>query len=217
MQNLFLVSRGIIHPSLRARKHLFSLLSSSGTIAISARNAARATFSSLDPAETPAAILFYNRRVPAVGSDSKQEPGYDELLDSYLLAGGGLLIIGSSDLPQGNGCERFPRARVLIHQVNEFSRVFEGVGDFEFKDTVFTRTVAEGTEIQFTVSGPWPGDADSHHNEIPVVWTRYRGRGRLCYIGLELRAASLRHAGVRAIVLQAVEWLLLARRDSSSV
>ncbi len=221
MQSLFLVSRGIIRPSLRARAHLASMLSSYGTIALSARSAVRSTLSSLDPTETPAALLFYNRRAPANDGASKQEPDNEELLDAYLLAGGGLLVIGNADLPQGTNLERLPAAPILVHQVNEFSRVFDGIGDFELRDTVILRPVTDGMDIQFTASDSGAttqvGDSDTPGSMVPVIWTRYRGKGRLCYVGLELRAASLRHPAVREIVRQAVEWLLSSRRDASSV
>jgi hypothetical protein len=210
MQNLFLVSRGFIRPSLRVRTRLASLLSAQD-LNVSKRFLTRRLLERLDPAETEAVILL-SERVETEKVPEPAEPGNGELLDRYLLGGGGLLIVGGANAPDTPVAERRPVAPVNVRLANEFSRVYDGIGDFAVKDILFIRTPAEDVDVHFDVESTEAGG-----QPIPLVWTRYRGKGRLCCIGLSMRAASIRNPFVRKLIIQSVDWLLAGRRTEASV
>lgn len=211
MQNLFLVSRGFAGPSLRVRTRLASLLSNHG-LKVSKRSLTRGLLERLDPAETGAVILTCDR------SDREKRrqspgPGAGELLDRYLLGGGGLLIFGGADAPDAPLVERRPVAPLSARLANEFSRVYDGIGDFSVQDALFIRTLGESVDVHFDVesSGAPAGEP------APLVWTRYRGKGRLCCVGLGMRTSSIRNPVVQKLIVQSVDWLLAGRRADSSV
>lgn len=211
MQNLFLVSRGLTRPSLRVRTRLASLISTHG-FSVTKRFLTRGLLERLDPAETEAVVLLYDRPEPD-GSRQPSGPGTAELLDRYLLAGGGLLILGGAEAPDAPVAGRRPNASLNARLANEFSRVYDGIGDFVIQDTIFIRTPPENIDVHFDIASSQATEGDP----LPLVWTRYRGKGRLCCIGFGLRVSSVKNPLVQKLIVQSVNWLLAGRSTESSV
>ncbi|WP_455383046.1 hypothetical protein, partial [Salinispira pacifica] len=139
MENLFLVSRGLMGRSLRARARLASLLSDEHT-RVTKRTISSKLLSSLDPAEVGAIVIFCDAREGRAAPEGAA--GVAELIDRYLLAGGGVLALGPAELPESRAVERLRPTELHVHQTNEFSRVFDGIGNFELRDAVSIRLPA---------------------------------------------------------------------------
>lgn len=136
----------------------------------------------------------------------RRDPELPDAIDRYLLSGGGALLFG----PSLGACLALPPASITgarprhVSPATEFSRVFDEVPPFRIGEAPYLHAFeAGGVDVHFTAAGDEPG-----REAVPVVWTRYRGKGRLCCIGFGRTSRVFRTPEVAATVERALHWIL---------
>lgn len=203
-RSILYLSAGIVHPTLKARKHLRRLLVSFPTadIRVSANIEDLADLAKNDP---DAVVLYLH--YPA------DEPAVVAALDSYVRAGGNLLAIHGA-AASFKGSERYAallggrfrtHGRIGRFVVNPMAGKLEELRQnlsFGVVDELYIHQLVADRQVQYVVS--------ASHGEEPVVWVRKHGLGRVAYCALGHRSKIFRLVQVRTIIHGLLNWLLEA-------
>jgi len=197
---VLLVSAGLFHPSLPCRfwlrRALVSLPGYHFTRASSLEALPRLSLDSFR------AIVLY------VHHDTLSTAALD-CLDAYLGRGGGLLALHSAsasykeeiryhEILGGSFVTHGPVEGFSVQPSSPEDEVFCDIPPFSVRDELYRHEYNPANRIHFhTLVG---GERE------PVVWTRRRGEGRVCYCALGHTIGAVRHPHTWQILQQGLAW-----------
>jgi len=201
-RTVLVVSRGLVHPSARARSAFAAAIHGSGIHA--EFSASKRAFRALAPDRHAAAVAFFHAK-------SIKRPDLDAL-EAFVAAGGGLFAVHGALA----SFKREPRWAALLgasfagHERPTLLAVapsadpgpFAGIPAFAVVDELYRARPVGAIAPRFAAIVAAGGAAAE-----PVVWTRTQGRGRVCCCTLGHAAAALRLPSVRQIIARALAWV----------
>ncbi len=199
---VLVVSRGLVHPSPFSRAAFAAAIRGTGRAA--EFHAATRAFRALASDRYAAAVAFFHvGEIEAADLDA---------LEAFVDAGGGFFALHGAFA----SCKAEPRWAALLgaafdgHERPTMLAVgpsadpgpFAGLPAFALTDELY-RVRAVGPIVPRFSAIPARGGAAA----VPVLWTRTRGRGRICVCTLGHAAAALRHPAARQLVARALAWI----------
>lgn len=196
-KKILLVTDGIFHPPLLGRLRLHKMFSEMDGVSF-------AHISSLeklpsDLSSFSALVLHYHHKTISLSALEK--------LDTFVKNGGGILAIHAATasfkqtLPYfkilggrfiGHGkVERFQVERVK-------DGVFDGIDDFEVRDELYIHELEPSIEVHFT--------AKHEGKDVPVVWTRRYGKGKVCYAVPGHTTGTMYNVTYKQVLRRGLEW-----------
>jgi len=198
-RKILLVTDGLFHPPLRARRLLHSLFSEEPGSDV--RRIRSLEELPQDLAGFNALVLYFHHR--DISQDSLQR------LSDYVLRGGGLLALHSATasfkgrpayaaLVGGSFAGHGPVSELQCTLV-ENSRVFSGLPDFTVRDELYLHRFEPDIQTHYTCV---------HDGEqVPVVWTREHGQGRVCVAVPGHTVSAMRSPIYREVLLRGLAWV----------
>jgi type 1 glutamine amidotransferase len=198
---VLLVSDGLVHPSLLGRFWLRRALAALPGYRFR-RVASLESLVGLPPDSFRAIVLYVHHKTLS--------PAALERLDVFLSQGGGLLALHSAsasfedeprwhDILGGRFDHHGPVEEFVVQPVSSDDEVFGDIPGFSVRDELYRHAYDAGNQIHFcTVVGD---------EREPVVWTRYRGQGRVCYCALGHTASVMREPYVQQILQHGLGWV----------
>jgi type 1 glutamine amidotransferase len=198
---ILLVSAGLVHPSLLARFWLRRALAALPGIRFR-RAASLEALPGLPPGAFRA-IVFYAHHAAI-------SPAALECLDGFLQAGGGLLAVHSAsasfkeesryhDILGGRFVDHGPVEEFVVQPAAPNDEVFDGISAFSVRDELYRHEYDAANRIHFYTQ---VGD-----KREPVVWTRRRGQGRVCYCALGHTVSVMRQPPVHQVLQRGLAWV----------
>lgn len=199
---VLVVSRGLLHPSLRARSAFAAAVRSTG-IAAEFPASTRA-FRGLSPERYAAAVAFFHcKRMAATDIDA---------LEAFVAAGGGLFAVHGAlasfkNEPRwaallGAAFDGHERPTLLAATPATDPGPFAGIPAFAVTDELY-RIRPVGAIVTRFAAVPAGGGTPAS----PVLWTRSHGRGRVCCFTLGHAAAAVRNPSALEIITRALAWV----------
>ena len=196
MAQVLLISSGIVHPSLKAQRHLAAIISSLPRVELHHRYGLRG-LSALSSGRYAAAVLYYHRRnlsAPrlaalerSVTASFKKQGRYTQLL--------GGSFAGHSPVQE-------IRVRGGSAADTQGGPSFDEVPElFSVRDELYRHSFKAEVRVHFRAE-------DSEAREVPAVWSRTAGSGKVFYSVFGHTAASLAHPAVAGILRGGLKWLL---------
>jgi len=199
MKRVLLVSDGLVHPPVTARAALHRALSSLEGFSIRRAQTLEALPDHLDGLSA-LVIYIHHKRI----SDRALAA-----LAAFVSGGGGLLGVHSATASfKDQACYaeilggRFTghdKAQRFEITPQAHTGPFTGLPSFTIRDELYLHTLQPDIEVHFT--------STYRGQDIPVVWTRRHGQGKVCYAVAGHTAASLRHPSVREILTRGLAWV----------
>jgi len=194
-----LVSDGIVHPPLLARKALHKTLAElDGFEFRRLRSMEKLPGDLKDYAAM--VIYIHHKEISATALKA---------LDEFVSQGGGILGVhtATASFKQQLGYFEILGGRFTGHgPVEHFqvkpvanSDIFAGIPAFVVKDELYIHELEPGIETHFT--------ATHDGQEIPAVWTHRFGQGRVCYTVPGHRTASLLNPTFQKILQRGLAWV----------
>ena len=196
---VLLVSDGIVHPPLLARKALHKTLAELDGFEFRRLRSMEKLPSDL---KDYAAMVIYihHKEISATALQA---------LDEFVSKGGGILGVhtATASFKQQLGYFEILGGRFTGHgPVEHFqvkpvanSDIFAGIPAFVVKDELYIHELEPGIETHFT--------ATHDGQEIPAVWTHRFGQGRVCYTVPGHRTASLLNPTFQKILQRGLAWV----------
>ncbi len=195
-KHVLLISAGLIHPSVLARKRLFDIVSGMCTVVQT-------------PSIEGACILKRGIFDAAVIYLHRQKISDEALfaIESFTAHGGGLLGLHSAtaSFKQSRGWFNLIGGRFVSHEkIIPFTSTFSGSeiftpGSFTVSDELYIHETRPGIAVCYST--------EKDGKEIPVVWTQNYGKGRVCYIEPGHVAASLEVPEVETVIREGLSWV----------
>jgi type 1 glutamine amidotransferase len=199
---VLVVSRGIVHPSPFSRAALAAAVRNAG-FAVDVHASTRA-FRGLTPGRHAAAVAYFHEK--------RIDPRDLDALEAFVDAGGGLFalhgaIASFKSKPRwaallGAAFDGHERPTMLAVGPSADPGPFAGIPAFAVTDELYRIRTAGPLVARFSAIPAGGGLAAA-----PVLWTRTRGRGRICVFTLGHAAATLGHPAVRQVVARALAWV----------
>jgi type 1 glutamine amidotransferase len=194
------VSAGIVHPPLLARIWLGRLFSGLEGFQVLESRSIEA-LRQMDPSSLHCLVLYMHQK-----SISKAAL---EILDAYVSDGGGVLGIHSATASFKKSTAYFkilggrftghgPIERFEIRPCQDQDEIFGTIPPFAVKDELYIHELEPDIRVHFVT--------ERAGEEIPMVWTRRHGQGRVCYVEPGHRTASLRHPALQEILKRGLIW-----------
>jgi type 1 glutamine amidotransferase len=202
MKNILLVTDGIFHPPLMGRLRLHKMFSQMDGFSfkhISSLEKFPADLSSFS-----ALVLHFHHKT--ISSSAL------ERLDTFVKNGGGILAIHAATasfkqtLPYfkilggrfiGHGAvEKFQVERLEGSKTND---VFYGIDGFVVRDELYIHELESSIEVHFT--------AKHEGKDVPVVWTRQYGKGKVCYAVPGHTTGTMGNKTYQAVLKRGLEWV----------
>jgi type 1 glutamine amidotransferase len=198
MKRVLLVSDGLLHPPYFGRMALRDALAEMDgfefQVVRSMENLPKnlKDFSAL-------VVYVHHRRI----SD-----GALRALIDYVSGGGGLLGIHTAT---ASFKEQVPYFEILggrfvghgpvrsFEVMRARGDIFASIENFVVKDELYVHELQPGIEVHFT--------AKHEGREIPVVWTYRYGKGRICYVVLGHRTATMKHRAMQEVLRRGLTWV----------
>jgi uncharacterized protein len=195
-KNILLISAGLVHPGMLARRRLLEIVSGMCTVV-----------------QTPSiegACILRRGMFDAVAVYLHRQKISDDALiamESFVAHGGGLLGIHSAtaSFKQSRGWFNLIGGRFLSHEkVIPFtssslgSEIFSP-RSFTVKDELYIHETRPGISVCYSTQ--------KEGNAVPVVWTQNYGKGRVCYIEPGHVAASLEVPEVVKVIKEGLSWV----------
>jgi type 1 glutamine amidotransferase len=201
MNNILVISAGILHPNIRSRLTLsgflrevdgyqFHFSTSTNDLRLLKNN----SFSSL--------ILFLHQ--------SRISPQAFKALHLFLMKGGGLLALHSTstcfashpdfwDMIGGRYISRESAKEIEVIPKVENDEIFEDMKPFNTVDSLPVHELQFGVKVHFETR---------HRNQlIPVVWSKEYYLGKVVYCCLGHKASVLNVPEVREIFVRGMKWI----------
>ena len=194
------VSSGIFHPSLIAQWNLRVFLQKQHGYKVLYFDSIQKLASSR--MDFIAVVLFYHKK----WIDDQQL----NWLANYLKQGGGILALHSAsasfkksdlyyELLGGRFIRHGPVQNFLVKKYPAQYEVFRPISDFYIVDELYIHEHNEGNQIHYFT--------EFQEVQVPVVWTREYGKGRLCYISFGHRADAFQKEPVQEILMDGLAWI----------
>lgn len=201
-RTVLVVSRGLVHPSPFSRTAFAAAVRGAGFPA--EFHASIRAFRGLAPERHAAAVAFFHLR-------GIRDADIDAL-EAFVDAGGGLFAVHGAlasfkDEPRwaallGAAFDGHERPTMLAVGPSADPGPFADIPAFAVTDELYRIRPAGPLVPRFSAIPAGGGAAAS-----PVLWTRARGRGRICVFTLGHAAATLGHPAVRQVVARALAWV----------
>lgn len=199
-KNILLISDGIFHPSLSARLWLHRSLSQIPEYTYQLINSIN-KFVNLDPSIYNSLVLYFHHK--------NIEELALETFKRYVSNGGGILAIHSATASFKHNQEYFEilGGKFLYHgkpttfpviQSASHDNIFGEIQNFIVNDELYRHQLFGKNKIHFY--------SQIDNIEIPLVWTRTFGNGRVCYITFGHMASSMRQSQIREIIKNGLLW-----------
>ncbi len=200
MYQVLLVTRGIEHPTYKARKTLIkSLMGIKGILFDHVK--------SLD--ELPGDIHKFDAMV-LYFHEQKVSDAALSLFGEYVSDGGGVLAIHSAtasflesrlyfEILGGRFTRHGPIEKFKLIPVAG-SNLFKGIRPFTVEDERYIHDLKSGITPHFT--------AFEGKEVIPMVWTHLYGKGRVCYAAPGHRPETICHPDYQNILKQGLSWII---------
>lgn len=198
-RKILLVSDGLFHPPLQARRHLHSLFTEKSGCDVRRIRSLEKLPEGLDSFDS---LVFYFHH-----KDIADEPL--QMLNDYVSGGGGLLAVHSATasfkgkpayaaLVGGTFTGHGPVTGLRCRPV-ENSSVFSGLPDFTVRDELYLHRFEPDIQTHYTCV---------HEGEpVPVVWTREHGQGRVCVAVPGHTVSAMQSPVYRDVLLRGLEWV----------
>ena len=201
-KRLLVVSAGIFHPSISARRELNKILKSlSGIDFIAISNIE--TLTRLSDGGFDGVILYFHRKkISGKTLDS---------LDSFVKGGGGILALHSAsasfkkssryyDILGGRFTTHGKVEPYTVSRTDSADRVFGVIEPFTITDELYIHSYDDDVKIQYAT--------ETKDKKEPVVWTRSYAKGRVCYVSLGHVPKVLKDDSVRRIITNGLSFIL---------
>lgn len=197
-KKILLVTDGIFHPPLLGGLRLHKMFSEMDGFSF-------AHISSLEklPSDLSSCFaLVLNYHHKTISSTAF------ERLDTFVKNGGGILAIhaATASFKQSLPYFKILGGRFIGHgKVERFQvervkdRVFDGIDDFEVRDELYIHELESDIEVHFT--------AKHEGQNIPVVWTRRHGKGKVCYAVPGHTAETIGNKTYQEVLKRGLEWV----------
>jgi type 1 glutamine amidotransferase len=198
MKRVLLVTDGLIHPPVTARRVLHKTLGEMKGFAFEHIRSLEAL-----PEEPDAAALVIYLHHKRISSRALAA------LEAFASQGGGVLGVhtATASFKEEPRYHKILGGRFVGHgKVEPFevtptgaSDLFPGLPAFTVRDELYEHELEPGIEPHFT--------ARHQGRDIPVVWTQQYGRGRVCYACPGHRAATLRRETYQRVLQRGLAWV----------
>lgn len=198
---VLLISDGLVHPSLLGRFWLRRALTALPGYLF--RRVASLEALPRLPLDSFRAVVLYVHH-PTLS------PAALECLDAFLGRGGGLLAVHAAsasfkeepryyDILGGRFVGHGPVEEFVVQPTASQDEVFAAIPEFSVRDELYRHEYDTANRIHFYTA---LGD-----EREPVVWTRRRGQGRVCYCALGHTASAMHHPRVQQILQSGLAWV----------
>ena len=195
-KHILLISTGLVHPSILARKRFFEIVSGVCTV--------------VQTSSIEGACILRRGIFDAVVIYLHRQKISDEALsviESFVSHGGGLLGVHSAtaSFKQSRGWFNLIGGRFLSHEMvipftstSTGSEIFSPES-FTVKDELYIHEIRPSISVRFST--------EIKGKAVPVVWTQNYGKGRVCYIEPGHVAASLEVPEVVKVIKEGLTWV----------
>ena len=129
--------------------------------------------------------------------------------DDFVLKGGGVLGVHSAtasfketdrftDILGGKFIGHGPVETFAVTPVSPESHIFQGILEFQVTDELYIHDLQPDIETHFA--------ALHEEVQVPMVWTRNHGSGRVCYTCPGHRSAVFKQPAYREILVRGLKW-----------
>lgn len=199
MKNILLVTSGIFHPPMSARKVLHETLAELDGFEFQHIRSMEKLPGDIDGFSAIVIYLFH-QKISKIALDS---------LDNFVSNGGGLLGVHTATAAYKNDLHYFeilggqfighgPIAPFEVKPVPE-SEIFAGIPSFTVKDELYVHELQPGITPHFT--------ATHEGQEVPIVWTYHYGQGRVCYAVPGHRTETMRDEVYQRVLKRGLVWV----------
>ena len=197
---ILLVSDGLFHPSLPARRVLERFLRGlPGSAVLRARSLE--ALPRIDRAGIRAVVLYYHHKTIS--------PAALDALEQYAQSGGGVVAVHSAsasfkqsaryrDLLGGRFLRHGPVREINLRPCAE-SVLFAGIPPFPLRDELYRHEVTPDITAHFFV------EVDGERE--PFVWSRSCGAGRVLYLAPGHTVSALRSPHLQEILRRGLAWV----------
>lgn len=191
---VLLVTDGVIHPPLAGRWALKRALSVFRLEQVRSLENLPA-----DVERFAALVLYFHHKTLSALALTR--------LQAYVRQGGGILALHSATASFKDCPSYFEilGGRFIGHgevepfeMVNRRGGIFDNTPDFTLTDELYFHDLSPTIQVHFTVS--------CAGQEVPVVWTRHHGRGKICYAMPGHTAGSMNHPVYQSLLRRGLEW-----------
>lgn len=125
-------------------------------------------------------------------------------LQAYARQGGGILALHSAT---ASFKDCLPYSEILggrfighgevkpFEMVNRGGGIFDDIPKFTLTDELYFHNLSADIQVHFTAG-----------RDVPVLWTRHYGRGKICYAGPGHTAGSLKHPVYQNVLRRGLAW-----------
>lgn len=201
MKNILYVSTGIIHPSITLIRKVKNMIESTGQVALTRAHSVEG-LKKLNPASYDAVVLFFHRQ--KISGEALNT------LTNFVEQGGGCLAIhaASASFKKEPGYEKFLGGKFISHDViqkftvtpDTSSPLFGDVPPFNVNDELYIHRYSQEVTVHAV--------ADNNGTPEPVIWTKTRGKGRICYFSLGHTSKSADHPAFKEIIRRGITWVI---------
>jgi type 1 glutamine amidotransferase len=199
--NILNINSGFIHPSLYAQWQLRQLLLKFPEFNITFSSSIK-SLQQLNKKIFHAVILYLHRQHIA--------PEELDILDTFIIKGGGLLALHSASasfkkeeryfsILGGRFIGHGPVTTFTVEPCHTSTLLFQGIKAFSIKDELYIHKYDESNTIHFITQ--------KDNMTEPMVWTRHHGKGKVCYIAAGHRATTLLNTSMQAIIYDGLHWV----------
>jgi len=130
--------------------------------------------------------------------------------DDYISKGGGVLAVHSAtasfkdsdrftDILGGKFTGHGPVETFTVTPVSPQSKIFQGIHAFRITDELYFHDLQPDIETHFT--------AMHEGQQVPMVWTRIHGVGRVCYACPGHRAKVFKDRIYQEVLIRGLKWV----------
>ena len=199
MKKILLVTDGIFHPPLTARKALHKTLADLDRFEFQHVRSMEKLPSELS---VFSALVLYMHHKKISGSAL-------EALDGFVSNGGGILGVHTAtasfqqqlhyfEILGGRFTGHGPVESFEVEPISG-SDIFPGFPVFTVKDELYIHEIQPGNTVHFT--------AKHEGHDIPVVWTRQYGQGRVCYMVPGHTTTSMHNRTYQELLQRGLSWV----------
>jgi len=195
---VLLVTDGFFHPPLLGRLVLAATLQQMKGVSFDHIDSLEKLPSNLETYS--ALVLHFHHKSISPMALSK--------LDNFMLSGGGILAIhaATASFKESSSYFNILGGRFLEHGkvekievINQNSQIFSGIPNFSITDELYIHEVNDQVHIHFS--------AKQGTREIPVVWTYFYSKGKVCYALPGHTTGSMLNPTYKRVLQRALEWI----------
>jgi len=201
-KRILVVSAGIFHPSIPARRRLNKILKGWDKIDLTTTSNIEA-LTRLSEDKFDGVLLYFHRK--------KISERALDVLDSFVTGGGGILALHSAsasfkessryfDILGGRFTSHGKIEPYTVSRTKEADPVFGIAEPFTITDELYIHSYDDSVKVQYVT--------ETKGKKEPVVWIKNRIRGRICYVSLGHVSKVLKDDSVRQIITDGLSFIL---------